>query len=98
MVPVELLVKVTLSGQAPRVGPALKSAAGTKAPLPVTVLVRLPPSLRKTTALLKLAAFVGTNGTRTLVEPKPARLKGVPDKMVNGTQGGLIETATLATT
>ena len=61
IVPVELLVKATVNGQAPRVGLALKPAAGTKAPRPATLLVRLPPSLRNTAALLKLPALAGAN-------------------------------------
>src|SRR5258708_16941737 len=37
-----------------------------------------------TTKLLKLSAVVGAKLTNRVVEPKPARLKGVPDKRVKG--------------
>src|SRR5258708_4854395 len=85
MVPVELSVKLTKRGKTPLVGVALKSASGTVAPIPVTELILLAfvPAVTETT-LLKLAAFVGENCTTRLVELKPDRLKGVPDKMVKG--------------
>src|SRR5439155_1017958 len=85
IVPLELSVKLTVSGQKPLVGCALKLARGTKAPLPMTALVLLPAVLVvKTTTLLKGVASVGAKLTTILVEPEPARLKGVPDKMVKG--------------
>src|SRR5882672_839437 len=85
MVPVELSVKVTVSGLTPLVGLAVKLAAGTTAPMPVTGLVLLPAlPLVTVTALLKLAALVGANRTTRLVELKPGKLNGVPDKILNG--------------
>src|SRR5258706_16234186 len=57
---------------------------GTGAPRQVRRLVVLPSSLQMTTALLKLPELVGAKLTNRFVEPKPARLKGVPDKRVNG--------------
>src|SRR6266705_2502284 len=85
MVPVELLVKVTVSGLTPLVGLAVKAATGATDPMPVTglILLALMPAVTVTT-LLKLAALVGANRTTRLVELKPGKLKGVPDKMVNG--------------
>src|SRR6266699_1442518 len=82
MVPVELSVKETVSGLTPPVGLAVKLAAGTIAPIPRTALVEPPPLLLKTTTLLKLPAVAGAKRTTRLVEPKPARLKGVPDRML----------------
>src|SRR5207247_108859 len=85
IVPLELSVKLTVSGQKPLVGLALKRASGTKAPLPMSVLVLLPAlPVVKTTTLLKGVASVGAKLTTTLVEPEPARLKGAPDKMAKG--------------
>src|SRR6266566_206550 len=90
MVPLELSVKETLSGQEPMVGAPTKSAAGTSAPAPRTALVELPPSLVNTTTLLKLAALGGVKRTTRLLEPKPAKLKGTvpvwppPDTMPKG--------------
>src|SRR6266852_4807225 len=82
MVPLELSVKVTVSGLSPLVGLPLKLAAGTAAPIPVRALVLLPPLLVViTTTLLKLAALPGAKLTTRLVEPKPERLKGVPEIM-----------------
>src|SRR5207247_1371373 len=77
-------VKFTANGLRPLVGVAVKAATGKNAPVPITGL-ELAPSLPlvKMTALLKLVALVGTNRTTTLVEPNPARLKGVPDRIVN---------------
>src|SRR5947208_17039921 len=54
IVPMEVSVKLTVSGQKPRVGLALKSATGTTAPLPATRLVELPPLLEKIRSSLKL--------------------------------------------
>src|SRR6266581_9220479 len=85
MVPVELSSKLTPSGETPLVGVATKSASGTVAPMPMTelILLALVPAVTVTT-LLKLAALVGANCTTRLVELKPDKLKGVPDKIVNG--------------
>src|SRR5882724_7980558 len=85
MVPLELSVKLTVSGLRPLLGLPLKLAAGATAPVPVSALVLLPPLLVLiTTTLLKLAALPGAKLTTRLVEPKPARLKGVPATMVKG--------------
>src|SRR6266568_6307183 len=85
MVPLELSVKLTVSGLRPLVGLPLKLAAGATAPVPVRALVLLPAlAVLKTTTLLKLAALPGAKLTTRLVEPKPARLKGVPETMVKG--------------
>ena len=60
-------------------------AADTTAPVPITALVLLPSlAVLKTTALLKLAALPGAKRTARLVEPKPGRLNGVPDRIVKG--------------
>src|SRR6266581_3201023 len=85
MVPVELSVKVTVRGLTPLVGLAVKVAAGTVAPVPVTALV-LSPALEvlKITWLLKLIALFGAKRTTRLVEPYPGRLKGVPERTVKG--------------
>src|SRR5437016_5423134 len=91
MVPLELSVKLTVSGLSPLVGLPLKLAAGATAPVPVSALVLLPALLLlKTTTLLKLAALVGAKRTTTFVEAKPARLKGVAETMVNPGEPGLI--------
>src|SRR6266568_7469445 len=85
MVPLELSVKLTVSGLSPLVGLPLKLAAGATAPVPVSALVLLPAlPLLTTTTLLKVAALPGAKLTTRLVEPKPARLKGVPETMVKG--------------
>src|SRR6266436_1403219 len=85
MVPVELSVKVTVSGLTPLVGLAVKLAAGTTAPTPVTGLLLLPAlPLVKVTTLVKLAALEGVKRITKLVEPEPGRLKGVPERIVNG--------------
>src|SRR2546425_842872 len=85
MVPLELSVKLTVSGLSPLVGLPLKLAAGATAPVPVSALVLLPALLLlTTTTLLKVAALPGAKLTTRLVERKPARLKGVPERMVNG--------------
>src|SRR6266700_3887937 len=91
LVPVELSVKLTVSGLSPLVGLPLKLAAGATAPVPVSALVLLPSlAVLKTTTLLKLAALVGAKRTTTFVEAKPARLKGVPERIVNPGERGLI--------
>src|SRR6266568_2603954 len=85
MVPLELSVKVTVSGLSPLVGLPVKLAAGTTAPVPLSGLVLLPALLLlTTTTLLKLQALVGAKRTTRFVERKPARLKGVPDTMMKG--------------
>src|SRR5882724_3597146 len=85
IVPVERLVKATVSGLRPLVGVLVKAAVGTIAPVPITGLVLLPAAaVVKTTALLKLEALLGLKRTRTLVEAKPGRLKDVPDGRLNG--------------
>jgi hypothetical protein len=65
IVPVELLLKFTVSGQKPLVGLPLKPATGTKAPLPLTRLVELPPLLVKTRWLVKLPSVAGLKLTNT---------------------------------
>jgi hypothetical protein len=78
-------VNVTIVGLRPLVGAPLKFAAGTSAPVPSNELVLLPASLVVTTmTLLKLPALEGAKRTTRLVEPSPGRLKGVPERMVNG--------------
>src|SRR5439155_11731160 len=85
MVPVELSVKLTVSGLRPLVGLPLKLATSATAPVPVRALVLLPPlPVLTTTTLLKLATLPGAKRTTRLVAPKPARLKGVPETMVKG--------------
>src|SRR5882724_5006829 len=85
MVPVELSAKVTVSGLTPLVGLAVKVAAGTTAPMPVTGLVLLPAlPLVKVTALVKLLAPEGVKRMTRLVELEAGRLKGVPERIVNG--------------
>src|SRR5947209_6646349 len=91
MVPVELSVKLTVSGSRPLVGLPLKLATGTNAPVPIRVLVLLPSlSVLNTTTLLKLAALVGPKRTTTLVEPKAAKVNGVPERIVNGPPGLIV--------
>src|SRR5258707_6317643 len=85
IVPLEVSLKLTASGQKPLVGSALKPASGTKAPLPLTALVLLPAlPVAMTTTLLKGLASVGAKLTIMFVEPDPARLKDAPERMVNG--------------
>src|SRR5216683_5811813 len=63
----------------------LKVAPGATAPVPVSALVLLPSlAVLITTTLLKVAALPGAKLTTRLVEPKPARLKGVPERIVKG--------------
>ena len=58
IVPVELSVKLTASGRAPKGGFALKPAEGASAAVPVSGLVLLPAlPVVKMTRLLKLAAL-----------------------------------------
>src|SRR6266567_7865317 len=84
-VPLELSAKLTVNGLSPLVGLPLKLAAGATAPVPVSALVLPPPLLVLiTTTLLKLPVLPGAKVTTRLVEPKPARLKGVPETMVKG--------------
>src|SRR6266567_60331 len=85
MVPLELSVKLTVSGLRPLVGLPLKLAAGATAPVPVSALVLLPAlPLLTTTTLLKVVALPGAKRTTRLVEPKAARPKGVPERIVKG--------------
>src|SRR6266404_7883522 len=85
MVPLELSVKLTVSGLSPLVGLPLKPAAGATAPVPVSALVLLPAlAVLTTTTLLKVPALPGAKLTSRLVEPKAAMLKGVPERMVKG--------------
>src|SRR5260370_19583618 len=84
MVPLELSVKLTVSGLRPLVGLPLKPAAGATAPVPVRALVLPPLLLLTTTTLLKLAALPGAKRTTRLVEPNPVRLKGVPETILKG--------------
>src|SRR6266850_1013657 len=65
MVPVELLTKLTVNGQKPLVGLPLNPATGTKAPLPLTRFVELPPLLVNRRSLLKLPSAVGLKLTVT---------------------------------
>src|SRR5437899_8083085 len=76
---------MTGSGFEPFVGLPVKSAMGRTADMPVNEFVLTPPLLVvRTTTLLKLPAFKGLNRTIRLVEPKPGRLKGVPEMMRKG--------------
>src|SRR3989449_7647305 len=85
MVPLELSLKLTVSGLRPLVGLPLKLAAGATAPVRVSALVLLPALLlRTTTTLLKVVALPGAKLTTRLVEQKPARPKGVPETIVKG--------------
>src|SRR5258708_481084 len=84
IVPAEVSVKLTVNGAMPMLGFPTKLAVGTKAPVPVTGLVLLPPLPLKGTPLLKLPALVGLKLTARLVEPKPGRLKDVPETMLKG--------------
>src|SRR6266436_720609 len=85
IVPVELSVKTTARGLRPLVGMPEKLAAGTIAPAPITEFVLFPPlALATTMTLLKLAALPGLKRSDRLVEAKPGRLNGVPDKIVKG--------------
>src|SRR5215471_7303461 len=84
MVPVEESVKVTINGFKPLVGLAEKAACGTNAPMPVTEFVSPPPlAVLTTTALVKVEAASGANLITRFVEPKPGKLKGVPEIIVN---------------
>src|SRR6266567_5534949 len=85
MVPVELSVKLTVSGLSPLVGLPLKLAPGVTAPVPVSALVLLPSlAVLITTTLLKVPVLPGAKLTTRLVELKPLRLKGVPEIIVKG--------------
>src|SRR6266404_3445292 len=85
MVPLELSVKLTVSGLRPLVGLPLKLAPGVTAPIPVSALVLLPAlGVLITTTLLKVPVLPGAKLTTRLVELKPLRLKGVPERIVKG--------------
>src|SRR5690242_18655496 len=84
IVPVELSVKDTVSGQLPDVGLAVKAAARGPVPTPVTALVEFPPLDVKTTTLLKLETVEGLNATETCPVCPAPRLKGLPLTMLNG--------------
>src|SRR6266403_1534847 len=84
MVPLELSVKLTVSGLSPLVGLPLKLAAGATAPVPVRALVLPPFLLLTTTTLLKLPALVGLKATGTCPVWPGVRLKGLPAAMANG--------------
>lgn len=53
-------------------------------PTPLIELVRLPPLLVKITLFENVPSPGGVNRTTTLVEPKPAKLKLVPEMMLKG--------------
>src|SRR5438105_2112732 len=78
IVPVELSVKLTVSGLAPLVGFAVKLAAGTSAPAPTSALVLLPPLLVRTNALVKPPALTGAKLTITCPVWPGFKLKGLP--------------------
>src|SRR5713101_2444087 len=62
MVPVELSVKLTVSGSTPLVGLPLKLASGIATPVPVSALVLLPALLLlTTTTLLKVVVVSSSN-------------------------------------
>src|SRR6266700_4238938 len=85
MVPVELSVKLTVSGLSPLVGLPLKLAAGATAPVPVSALVLLPAlAVLTTTTLLKVPALVGLKATCTWPVWPDVRLKGLPLRMAKG--------------
>src|ERR1051326_8872569 len=80
MVPAEVSAKLTINGQKPLVGVAWKFACGIDAPVPVTLLVKLPSlALRMTTLLLKTPSVPGANWITTLVELCPGRLNECSD-------------------
>src|SRR6266404_7161198 len=79
IVPVELSVKLTVTGQKPLVGLAWKLASGIVAPVPITLFVEIPALVvRKTTLLLKTPFATGANWITTLVEVWPDRLNELP--------------------
>src|SRR5438309_513068 len=82
MVPIDVSLKLTVSGRTPLVGLPVKLAAGTTAPAPLIRLLLLPAVVVKTTVLVKLPVLVGANRTTMLLEPKPGTLKSVPDTML----------------
>src|SRR6266699_966305 len=85
MVPLEVSAKLTVNGLRPLVGLPLKLATGATAPVPVSALVLLPAlPVLNTNTLLKVAALVGAKRSTTLVEPEAAKVKGVPERIVNG--------------
>src|SRR2546421_4298 len=74
-----------LSVLSPLVGLPLKLAPGATAPIPVSALVLLPSlAVLITTTLLKVPVLPGAKLTTRLVELKPLRLKGVPERIVKG--------------
>src|SRR5258708_2291150 len=81
---VEVSLKATLKGLSPAVGLALKAASGTRAPVPLKALVLLPAAELTITTLLKLVALVGAKRTSRLVQPRPGRLNGLPERIVKG--------------
>src|SRR6266446_4148756 len=85
VVAVVLVVELSPKSQNRLVMVPLKLAAGATAPIPVSALVLLPALLLlTTTTLLKVVALPGAKLTTRLVEPKPARPKGVPETIVKG--------------
>src|SRR5258708_34418291 len=97
MVPVELSVKLTVSGLRPLVGLPLKLATGATAPVPVRALVLLPSlSVVNTTTLLKVAALGGGKSTTTLVETKAAKANGVAERKVKAPPTALREALSVA--
>ena len=84
MLPVDVSVKLTVSGANPFIGDALNCATGATAPVPLSAFVALPVSLLTSKAALKLLSFTGAKRTSRLVELKLARLKGMPDIIAKG--------------
>ena len=84
IVPVELSVKVTVSGFKPLVGLPTKLALGTTAPVPVTWFVLAPPSLEKTATLLNAPSLEGVKRIAMLVDPKPPMVNVAGETNVKG--------------
>src|SRR5437016_4893400 len=84
MSPVDRSLKLTVKGFKPRAEFAEKFAESGTRPTPVTGLVLEPPSPANTTMLLELLLLVGPKLTTRLVEPNGGRLKGVPERILNG--------------
>ena len=78
IVPVEVSVKVTVSGATPLVGLALNLATGVIAPIPVTAFVALPPLLAKATEPVNDPAEPGLKLTFTCPVCPPPTLNGLP--------------------
>jgi len=97
IVPVERSVKVTVKGFSPLVGLPIKFASGITAPTPVSRLV-LPSSFNVVivTTSLKLPSAEGVKRTTRLVEPKPGRLKGVPERIAKEVPAMLAEPLVIA--